>query len=68
LANIIADVIIPLAPIIKGLLAHNGTFICSGIIKDRQEEVLAALTAASYKIVEVATQDEWVAVVASYEA
>ncbi|MCL2376687.1 MAG: 50S ribosomal protein L11 methyltransferase [Defluviitaleaceae bacterium] len=67
-ANIIADVIIPLAPITKGLLARGGIFICGGIIKDRSDEVLGALVGAGYKIIEIATQDEWVAVVASYGA
>ncbi|MCL2573927.1 MAG: 50S ribosomal protein L11 methyltransferase [Defluviitaleaceae bacterium] len=65
-ANIIADVIIPLAPIAKRLLDGGGVFITSGIIKDRCDEVLLALQRAGFEIKEVATQDEWVAVVACY--
>ena len=39
LANIVADVIIGLAPAVRGLLAEGGVFLCSGIIDDRAEEV-----------------------------
>ena len=46
LANIVADVIIALAPAVRDLLAEDGRFVCSGIIDDRAEEVAAALTAA----------------------
>ena len=66
-ANIIADVIIPLAPIVKGLFAKGGLFISSGIIKDRRDDVLAALTKEGFKIKELAEKDEWVTVVATYE-
>jgi ribosomal protein L11 methyltransferase len=67
-ANIIADVIIPLAPIAKELLARGGVFIAGGIIKDRKDDVLGALAKAGFKIIKVAVQDEWIAVVATYEA
>jgi len=67
-ANIIADVIIPLAPVAKGLLVPDGVFIAGGIIKDRRDDVLDVLTKDGYGIKEVVTQDEWVAVVATYEA
>lgn len=43
LANIVADVIIPLAPIARQFLSPGGVFICSGIIDGREDEVLAAL-------------------------
>ena len=42
-ANIVADVIISLAPRIRGLLAENGRFLCSGIIEGRADETAAAL-------------------------
>ena len=67
-ANIIADVIIPLAPIVKGLLADGGVFISSGIIKDRRDDVLTALTKEGFAIKDLTEKDEWVAVVATYEA
>jgi len=67
-ANIIADVIIPLAPIVKQLLIGGGTFITGGIIKDRRDDVLGALSENGFDVKEVCVQDEWVAVVAKYEA
>ena len=45
LANIVADVIIALAPRVRGLLKPGGTFLCSGIIEGRAGEVEAALAA-----------------------
>ena len=54
LANIVADVIIALAPRVRGLLSPGGTFLCSGIIEGRAEETAAALTAAGLKI-----RDRW---------
>ncbi|WP_204791728.1 50S ribosomal protein L11 methyltransferase, partial [Oscillibacter sp. CU971] len=50
LANIVADVIIALAPRVRGLLSPGGTFLCSGIIKGRADEVEAALNAAGLEI------------------
>ena len=41
-ANIVADVIIALLPTVKKLIKENGVFICSGIIKERLSDVLAA--------------------------
>ena len=67
-ANIIADVIIPLAPAAKELLAQGGVFIAGGIIKDRSNDVLTALTKAGFKTIGTVTQDEWVTMVAAYEA
>jgi len=61
LANIIADVIIPLAPLVKDLLAQDGMFIASGIIRDRRDEVIAALAAADLRVVREIVRDEWVA-------
>ena len=45
-ANIVADVIIGLAPKVRSLLKEGGLFLCSGIIDDRAEEVAGALRAA----------------------
>ena len=58
-ANIIADVIIPLARHIPGLLAPGGVFICSGIIDGRQDEVRAALGAAGLAISSARGADGW---------
>ncbi|SHI23629.1 ribosomal protein L11 methyltransferase [Sporobacter termitidis DSM 10068] len=58
-ANIIADVIIPLAPRIPGLLAPGGVFICSGIIDGRQGEVRAALEQAGLAVTRARQGDSW---------
>ena len=50
LANIVADVIIPLAPLVKQLGRHGGRFLCSGILETRLEEVEAAIRDAGLTI------------------
>ena len=59
LANIVSDVIIALAPRVRGLLAPGGHFLCSGIIDTRAEEVAQALTAAGLTIEEILQEDGW---------
>ena len=59
LANIVADVIIPLAPYVPAFLAPDGAFVCSGVIDGRQDEVAAALEAAGLQIEEHRTMEEW---------
>lgn len=59
LANIVADVIIPLAPIARGFLRPSGDFVCSGIIEGRQGEVETALLKAGYSIAGHYCQEEW---------
>lgn len=59
LANIVADVIIPLAPFVPALLASDGVFVCSGIIDGREEDTAAALTEAGLQIQEHRQEQEW---------
>ena len=61
LANIVADVIIALAPAVRPLLAPNGVFLCSGIIDDRAEEVATALRNAGLTIRESRSSEGWFA-------
>ena len=61
LANIVADVIIGLAPMARSLLAPGGLFLCSGIIDDRAEEVAAHLRKAGLEIAETRSDDGWFA-------
>lgn len=63
-ANIIADVIITLAPAAASVLNPGGVFISSGIIAQRSGEVLAALGADGFAVEERVTEGEWVAFVA----
>ena len=61
LANIVADVIIALAPAVRSLLAEGGIFLCSGIIDTRAEEVAGKLKDAGLRIVETTTEEGWYA-------
>lgn len=61
-ANIIADVIITMAPIVKKAIKKDGTFISSGIIKDRVADVNEALLANGFEIIDTAYKDEWVSI------
>ena len=60
-ANIVADVIIALAPLVPSMLRPGGTFLGSGIIDDRAEEVRAALEAAGWTVLETQSADGWFA-------
>ena len=64
-ANIVADVIMALAPDVPGLLAPGGRFLCSGIIDSRAEEVRAALLQAGLQITNTVTESNWVALAAT---
>lgn len=59
LANIVADVIIPLAPLAWRFLAPGGVFICSGILDGRQDETAAALEAAGFRLLSHKTDADW---------
>ena len=59
LANIVSDVIIPLAPLVDAFLAPDGVFITSGIIEGRQNEVAAAIRAAGFAITAHRCEEEW---------
>lgn len=63
-ANILADVIIPMTPVIPGRLKAGGIYITSGIIDFKEEAVKEAIVAAGFKILEVCRQGEWVSVTA----
>ena len=63
-ANILAEVLIPLTPVITGQLKPGGVYITSGIIEHREEDVVSAVRAAGLEILEVNRQGEWVSVTA----
>ena len=58
-ANIVADVIISLAPQVRPFLKEGGLFLTSGIIDDRAAEVQDALKAAGWEIVEINDSEGW---------
>ena len=59
LVNIVADVIIGLAPVLPGFLSSDTCLICSGILDSRLEEVCAALEQAGISITSVRSKEEW---------
>lgn len=58
-ANIVADVIIALAPQVRPLLKKGGLFLCSGIIDDRAVEAADALRLAGWAIMEARESEGW---------
>ena len=64
IANIVADVLIKLAPALKEYLCHGGIFIGSGIIDERLDEVISALSLNNLRIIESKALDGWYCVVA----
>lgn len=63
-ANILADVIIPMAPIIPDRLRKGGYFITSGIIDFKEDEVRDAIEKTGLKVIEINHQGEWVNITA----
>ena len=60
LANIVADVIIALAPAVPRLLRKDGRFLCSGVLESREGEVLDALDRAGLRVMERRGEEDWV--------
>lgn len=64
-ANILADVIIPLSSVLHPHLKEGGIFISSGIINTKADEVEAALRQNHFQILSKETLKEWVCFIAS---
>ena len=63
-ANILADVLVPLTPVIIHQLKKGGIYITSGIIEDKEEVVVEAVKKAGLEVLEVNHQGEWVSITA----
>lgn len=63
-ANIVAGVLMDLAPVVPAFLREGGTFLCSGILRQREAEVRQALEAAGLEIFDAAYTEEWCCLVA----
>jgi ribosomal protein L11 methyltransferase len=63
-ANILADVLIPLTPVIVRQMKKGGIYITSGIIDDKETVVAEAVRAAGLEVLEINHQGEWVSVTA----
>ena len=61
-ANILADVLVPLTPVIVNQMKKGAIYITSGIIDDKEQTVVEAVKAAGLEVLEVTYQGEWVSV------
>ncbi|RHB42513.1 50S ribosomal protein L11 methyltransferase [Dorea formicigenerans] len=67
-ANILADVLVPLTPVIIHQMKPGAVYITSGIIEDKEQVVVDVVKAAGLEVLEVNHQGEWVSVVARKNA
>ena len=67
-ANILADVLVPLTPVIIHQMKPGAVYITSGIIEDKENVVVEAVKAAGLEVLEANHQGEWVSVVARKNA
>ena len=63
-ANILADVLVPLTPVVVNQMKPGAMYITSGIIDDKESVVVEAVKNAGLELVEVTYQGEWVSVTA----
>lgn len=63
-ANILADVIIPLATMIREYMTDDGVFITSGINENRADDVKKALVENGFEVISMTQENEWVCIVA----
>ena len=59
LVNIVADVIIGLAPVLPGFLTEKSILICSGILDSRLQDVTAAINKAGLTVTAVRAKEDW---------
>ena len=63
-ANILAEVLVPLTPVILSQLKPGGIYITSGIIDDKEDLVVKTVKDCGLTVLEVTHQGEWVSVTA----
>lgn len=63
-ANILADVLIPLSPVVARFMKKGGIYITSGILDQKEAEVRQAVEGAGMEIIERDAQGEWVSLAA----
>lgn len=63
-ANILADVLVPLTPVIVHQMKEGGIYITSGILDEKEEVVVQAVRQSGLEVLEVTRQGEWVSVTA----
>jgi ribosomal protein L11 methyltransferase len=62
-ANIVSDVIIGLLGFVRGIILNGGTFIASGIITERENDVLNALSEEGFEVINKFEKDGWVSII-----
>ncbi len=62
-ANIVADVIISIKEVAYEVIKDDGVFITSGIISERENDVIEALTGIGFRVVEKQQMDDWLSIV-----
>lgn len=67
-ANILADVILILLPSLRLVLKPGGIFLCSGVIKDREQDVLDGLQQWGYTVLTTRQKKDWCAIAAKRDA
>ena len=65
-ANILADVIIPLSSVVPRFIKKGGLFISSGIINTKEEAVKDALITNGFEVIEVLRMNDWVSIVSAF--
>lgn len=63
-ANILADVIIPLSSVVRQFMKKDGYFITSGIINTKENEVKKALEDNDFDIIDIVHMNDWVSIIA----
>lgn len=63
-ANILAEVLIPLTPVVANHIKDGGIYITSGIIEDKAELVAAKIKEVGFEVLEINHQGEWAGIVA----
>lgn len=63
-ANILADVLVPLTPVVVHYMKPGAVYITSGILDVKEEEVKRAVEAAGLTVIEITHQGEWVSITA----
>ena len=61
-ANIVADVLLAIMPFIKSILKDKAHAILSGIISERQDEIVRSAEANGFAVLEVREKDDWASV------
>ena len=62
--NFLADVLVPLTPVILHQMKKGGLYITSGIIDEKEDTVVQAVKEAGLEVVDITHQGEWVSVTA----